>query len=267
MEDLSAASVEDGVNFFKTYYAPNNAVLAIAGDFDLTQAKALVRKHFSDIQRGPAAPALRNMNVPAVIGKPQREVIQDANAPAPVVYIGFRVPPSRGVDGASVLLLGSALAGNRATPFFKNLVREKQIAVAVSGFNFALIDGADLLVFQIRGKANSNVDSLEQALLAEIGNAANLLTDAGLEQAKATARFAFVNGLQTTGGFGGRADALAEGYTYYKDANRVNTVLDDIDKVTTARLKTLIAERLIPTNRVTLVFVPAKKAPTTTGDK
>jgi len=76
-----------------------------------------------------------------------------------------------------------------------------------------------------------------------------------------------VNGLQTTGGFGGRADALAEGYTYYKDANRVNTVLDDIDKVTTARLKTLIAERLIPTNRVTLVFVPAKKAPTTTGDK
>jgi predicted Zn-dependent peptidase len=183
------------------------------------------------------------------------------------VYVGFRVPPSRGVDGASVLLLGSALAGNRATPFFKNLVREKQIAVAVSGFNFALIDGADLLVFQIRGKANSNVDSLEQALLAEIGNAANLLTDAGLEQAKATARFAFVNGLQTTGGFGGRADALAEGYTYYKDANRVNTVLDDIDKVTTARLKTLIAERLIPTNRVTLVFVPAKKAPTTTGDK
>jgi zinc protease len=267
MEDLSAASVEDVVNFFKTYYAPNNAVLAIAGDFDLTQAKALVRKHFSDIQRGPAAPALRNMNVPAVIGKPQREVIQDANAPAPVVYVGFRVPPSRGVDGASVLLLGSALAGNRATPFFKNLVREKQIAVAVSGFNFALIDGADLLVFQIRGKANSNVDSLEQALLAEIGNAANLLTDAGLEQAKATARFAFVNGLQTTGGFGGRADALAEGYTYYKDANRVNTVLDDIDKVTTARLKTLIAERLIPTNRVTLVFVPAKKAPTTTGDK
>ena len=267
MEDLSAASVEDVVNFFKTYYAPNNAVLAIAGDFDLTQAKALVRKHFSDIQRGPAAPALRNMNVPAVIGKPQREVIQDPNAPAPVVYVGFRVPPSRGVDGASVLLLGSALAGNRATPFFKNLVREKQIAVAVSGFNFALIDGADLLVFQIRGKANSNVDSLEQALLAEIGNAANLLTDAGLEQAKATARFAFVNGLQTTGGFGGRADALAEGYTYYKDANRVNTVLDDIDKVTTARLKTLIAERLIPTNRVTLVFVPAKKAPTTTGDK
>jgi zinc protease len=267
MEDLSAASVDDVVNFFKTYYAPNNAVLVIAGDFDLAQAKSLVRKHFSDIPRGPAAPALRSMSVPQVIGKEQREVIQDPNAPAPVVYVGFRVPPARGADAAKVLLLGSALAGNRATPFFNDLVREKQIAVSVSAFNFGLIDGADLLIFQIRGKASSNVDSLEQALVAEIGNAASLLTDNVLEQAKASARFSFINGLQTTGGFGGRADALAEGFTYYHDANNVNTVLDDIDKVTTAQLKSLIAERLVPQNRITLVYVPAKKTTATTGDR
>src|SRR5215217_6424031 len=180
MEDLNAASVDDVTSFFKTYYAPNNAVLVIAGDFDLAQAKSLVRKHFSDVARGPAVPALRNMTVPKVIGKTEREVIQDPNAPAPVVYIGYRVPTARGVDGAAVSLLGSALAGNRATPFFKSLVREKQLAVRVSAFNLGLIDGADLLVFQIRGKANSNVDSLEAALLAEINGAANVLTDAGL---------------------------------------------------------------------------------------
>ena len=267
MEDLSAASVDDVVNFFKTYYAPNNAVLVIAGDFDLAQAKALVRKHFSDIPRGPAVPALRSMTVPKIIGKEQREVIQDPNAPAPVVYIAFRVPTARGVDGAAATLLGNALAGGRATPFFKSLVREKQAAVAVNAFNFGLIDGADLLVFQIRGKASSNPDSLEQALLGELNNAANVITEAGLEQAKAGAKFAFINGLQTTGGFGGRADALAQGYIYYGDANNVNTVLDDIDKVTTAKLKALVAERLVPANRITLVYVPAKKAASTTGDK
>ena len=267
MEDLSAASVDDVVNFFKTYYAPNNAVLVIAGDFDLAQAKALVRKHFGDIPRGPAVPALRNMDVPKVIGKEQREVVQDPNAPAPVVYVGFRVPTARGVDGAAATLLGNALAGGRATPFFKKLVREKQIAVSVSAFNFGLIDGADLLIFQIRGKADSNPDSLEQALISEISNAGSAITDAGLEQAKATARFAFINGLQTTGGFGGRADALAQGYIYYGDANNVNTVLDDISKVTTAKLKSMVAERLIPSNRITLVYVPAKKTTSTTGDK
>jgi zinc protease len=267
MEDLNAASVDDVKNFFKTYYAPNNAVLVIAGDFDLAQAKSLVRKHFGDIARGPAVPALRSMTVPVVIGKTQREVIQDPNAPAPVVYIGYRVPTARGVDGAAVSLLGSALAGGRATPFFKNLIREKQVAVSVSAFNIGLIDGADMLVFQIRGKANSNADSLESALLGEISNAANALTETGLEQAKASDRFAFVNGLQTTGGFGGRADALAEGVTYYHDANNVNTVLDDIDKVTLAKLKAMVAQRLVPTNRVTLVYVPAKKAASTAGDK
>jgi predicted Zn-dependent peptidase len=267
MEDLSAASVQDVVNFFKTYYAPNNAVLVIAGDFDLAQAKSLVRKHFSDIPRGPAVPALRSMAVPKIIGRTQREVVQDPNAPAPLVYIGFRVPPARGVEGAVATLLGSALAGNRATPFYKSLVREKQAAVSVSGFNIGLIDGGDLLVFQARGKANSNPDSIEAALLNEINNASSVITDALVEQAKASARFAFINGLQTTGGFGGRADALAQGYIYYGDANNVNTVLDDIDKVTTAKLKAMVAERLVPTNRITLVYVPAKKSASTTGDK
>ena len=83
----------------------------------------------------------------------------------------------------------------------------------------------------------------------------------------AEAKFAFINGLQTTGGFGGRADALAQGYIYYGDPNNVNTVLDDIDKVTLAKLKSLVAERLVPANRVTLVYVPAKKAASTAGDK
>jgi predicted Zn-dependent peptidase len=267
MDDLNAASVDDVVNFFKTYYAPNNAVLVIAGDFDLAQAKQLVRKHFSDIPRGPAVPPLRSMAVPKTIGKTQREVVQDPNAPAPVVYIGYRVPVARGVDGAAATLLGTALAGGRSAPFFKNLVRDKQVAVSVSGFNFGLIDGADILVFQIRGKANSNPDSLEAALLGEIDKAAASMTPEVLEQAKASARFAFINGLQTTGGFGGRADALAQGYIYYGDPNNVNTVLDDIDRVTLAKMKSMIAERLVPTNRVTLVYVPAKKAASTAGDR
>lgn len=266
MDDLNAASVDDVINFFKTYYAPNNAVLVIAGDFDLADAKALVKKHFSDIPRGPAVPPLRNMSVPKLIGKAEREVIQDPNAPAPVVYVGYRVPTSRGVDGAAVSLLSLALAGNRATPFYKDLVREKQIAVSVSSFNFGLIDGADLLMFQARGKATTNPDSLEAALVGELDKAAAAITESTLEQAKASARFAFINGLQTTGGFGGRADALAQNYTYYGDANEVNKTLSDIDKVTTAKLKSLVAERLVSNNRVTLVYVPAKKA-ATTGDK
>src|SRR6478672_6881013 len=68
MADLSAASVEDVQNFFKTYYAPNNAVLVVAGDIDVPQAKALVSKYFGPIPRGPVPPKMASMSVPVVVG-------------------------------------------------------------------------------------------------------------------------------------------------------------------------------------------------------
>src|SRR6185295_11619056 len=73
MTDLGAASLDDVKNFFRTYYAPGNAVLVIAGDFDLAQTKQLVRKYFGNIPRGPTPPAQRSLVAPAVIGKEVRE--------------------------------------------------------------------------------------------------------------------------------------------------------------------------------------------------
>ena len=265
MEDLSAASVDDVKKFFKTYYAPNNAVLVIAGDFDQTQAKALVRKHFGWIPRGNPVPPLRNTALPAHIGSAKREVIQDANARAPQIFVGFRAPSARTNQASAVSLLSDVLAGGASSPFYNSLVRNKQIAVGVGGFNFGLIDGGDILAFTATGKPSTNADSLEKALLSEIDNAVSLIDQKTLDRVRALARFNFVNGLQTTGGFGGRADALAEAYTYYKNPNHVNEVLAKMDAVTVPQLRALARERLVPSNRVVLVYVPATKP--ATGNK
>jgi zinc protease len=182
MTDLTNASIDDVKRFFNTYYAPDNAVLVIAGDIDVNEAKQLVLKHFGDIPRGPAVPAQRSMTVGAVIGKEAREVVRDQNASAPAVYIGYRVPSARDTRGAVVDLLASVLASGRASPLYKSLVREKQIAVAVGGFNFSLIDGADVLVFTATGKASTNPDSLETALIAELDNATSRITQALLDR-------------------------------------------------------------------------------------
>src|SRR6185436_14101342 len=88
MTDLSAASLEDVQNFFKTYYAPNNAVLVVAGDIDVPQAKQMVRKYFGPIPRGPKVPPLANMKLPAVVGHQQRYVVTDPLIPAPAIYVG-----------------------------------------------------------------------------------------------------------------------------------------------------------------------------------
>jgi zinc protease len=255
MEDLSAASLDDVRGFFRTYYAPNNAVLVIAGDFEPAAARALVRKHFAAIPRQPAPPPLRDMTVPALIGREQREVIQDANAPVPVVFVGYRAPAASDPRGAVVNVLSSMLAG-RSSAMYESLVRRQQVATGVGSFNFELLQGADILLVRAQGKPGAPADSLEHALMRELANPTNGFDQEALERAKAQMRFQLVDALQRTGGFGGRADMLAQGYTYYRDANWVNTRLAAIDRVTLADVQALARERLVPTNRVVLVYVP-----------
>jgi predicted Zn-dependent peptidase len=259
MTDLTNASLDDVKNFFKTYYAPNNAVMVIAGDFDLAQTKQLVRKYFASIPRGPAVPPQRSMVAPTIIGKEVREVVNDPLAPAPQVYVAYRVPSAKSAQGAAVTLLSGLLAGGSASPLYKSLVREKQAAVSVGGFNIGLVDGADMLVFIASGKPGSDAVKLESDLVAELDKATSMIDQAGLDRVRAGQRFQFVNGLQTTGGFGGIADQLAEGYTYYHNPNKVNTTLAEYDAVTVAQLRALAKERLVANNRVRLVYVPAPK--------
>ena len=265
MEDLSAASMADVQNFFRTYYAPNNAVLVVAGDIDVPNAKALVRKHFAAIPRGPKAPPLQNMTLPATIGREQRMVVVDSQAPAPAVYVAYRVPPATDRRAAVVSILGDVMGTGRSSRLYDALVRKQQIATTANAFNFGLTQGGDMLVFTATGKPGSSPDSLERALLAELAGASSF-TQAELDRARAAERFSFVNGLQTTGGFGGRADRLAEGWTYFKDPGHVNKVLAEYDRVTLNDLNALARERLIPTNRAIAVFVPvAKQAPARTS--
>jgi len=258
MEDLSAASVADVQNFFKTYYAPNNAVLVVAGDIDVPQAKEMVRKYFGPIPRGPVPPRLANMTVPTVMGREQRVVIQDPLAPAPRVYVAYRVPPAKDRRAAAVSMLSTIIGGGSSSRLDESLVRRQQIATSVSAFNLELADGGDILVAQATGKPGSSPDSLERALLAELAGTSSF-TQSEFDRAKASARFQFVDGLQTTGGFGGRADRLAEGWTFFHDPNHVNDVLGEIDHVTLAELNALARERLVSNNRAILVYVPVKK--------
>ncbi len=258
MTDLSAASLTDVENFFKTYYAPNNAVLVVAGDIDVPQVKQMVRKYFGPIPRGPKVPALANMQVPEVIGHQQRYVISDPLAPAPAIYVGFRVPPATDSRAAAVNLLGDVIGSGRSSRLYDALVRRQQIATNVNAFDLGLSSGADELIFVAVGKPGASADSLEVAMMAELAGASSF-TQSELERARATERFGFVNGLQTTGGFGGRADRLAEGWTFFHDANHVNKVLGEYDRVTLDDLNALARERLLPTNRAVLIYVPTKK--------
>ena len=263
LEDLENARLEEVRDFFRTYYVPNNAVLVVAGDVDVEATRALVRRYFGPIPRGQDPPPLRDASLPPRIGAPVREVIQDANAPAPAVYLGFRMPAARDPRNAAVTTLAGYLADGRTSPLEQALVRGRQVATSVFSFNFDHADGADLLVVGAVGKPGGDPEALERAILAEMEGIAGRIDEAGLQRVKAAARFRMVNQLQGLGGFGGRADLFAEGWTVHRDAGWVNGRLAEVDAVTVAGLRALAAERLVPENRVTLVFVP-RTAPTST---
>jgi predicted Zn-dependent peptidase len=260
LEDLENARLEEVKEFFRTYYVPNNAVLVVAGDIDVDATRDLVRRYFGPIPRGQDPPPLRDATLPPRIGAPAREVVQDANAPAPAVYLGFRVPAARDPRAAAVSVLAGYLADGRTSPLNRALVREKQVATSVFSFNFEYADGADLLVVGATGKPGGDPEALERALLAEMDGIAARIDETGLQRVKASTRFSLVNQLQGLGGFGGRADVLAEGWTVHRDAGWINRRLPEVDAVTVAGLRALAAERLVPENRVTLVFVPRSNA-------
>src|SRR2546423_15640528 len=111
MTDLSAASVEDVRSFFKTYYAPNNAVLVVAGDIDVPQAKAMVRNYLGPIPRGPAPPRLANTSLPTTVGYENRIVVPDALAPAPQVIVAYPVPPAKDRRAPVVRILANIIGG------------------------------------------------------------------------------------------------------------------------------------------------------------
>jgi predicted Zn-dependent peptidase len=120
------------------------------------------------------------------------------------------------------------------------------------------LDGADLLVFGAIGRPGVDPVKLEHALQAVLDSARAGVSQQELDRVRAGARFRFVDGLQQMRTFGGRAGMLAQGAINFRDPNWVNTVLPQYDAVTVAQLRALAAERLVPTNRVTLVYVPTK---------
>jgi predicted Zn-dependent peptidase len=260
MQDLENGTLEDVRAFFRTYYVPNNAVLAIAGDIDVAQTRAMVRRYFGGIPRGEEPPPVRRVPVPPRLGEAKREVIQDRNAPSPAVYVGYRVPGVTEPQAPAVALLSNVLASGRSSPLYQSLVRDKQAATSVFSFNFGMADDPDMLIVGAVGRPGASADSLEAALLAELDGIAARIDADGLQRAQASEGYSLVNQLQAMGGFGGRGDVLAEGAVLHGDPGWINGWLPRLSAVTVTDLQALVRERMTPDNRAVLVFVPARRA-------
>ena len=259
MADLSAATVDDVAAFFKTYYAPNNAVVSIVGDVDTKTVLEKARKYFESIPSQPAPPEV-DMTEPAQ-KEERRRTLEDGLARLTRIDMVYKIPPSSSADTDSLRVLSTVLSSGRSSRFFESIVRQKQLSTGVSAFaGESRGPGLFTVVGTVTpGKA---VADLEAAIEAEIERVkTGPIEDWEIEKARNNARSQLVNQL---GSSLGRAVTLGESALFYNDPGRINTLADRIAKVTAADVQRVANQYLVKTGRTVVITVP--KAPPAKGE-
>ncbi|MGI9105075.1 MAG: M16 family metallopeptidase [Pyrinomonadaceae bacterium] len=254
--DIESARLKDVREFFKLYYAPNNASLAIVGDIDKAQAKAMVEKYFGPIAAGQPVPKISATTPP--ITSEKRAVITD-QVELPRVYMAWLTDPIYKPGDADADLLAMILGGGKSSRLYKRLVYDRQIAQDVTANQYSLILGS---IFQIQATAKPGVkpEELERAIDEELDAVRKEgLTPDQLSRARNVFQTRIIQGLETLGGFGGVADRLNQYNHYLGDPDFLAKDLERYDKATVASVQRIAQEKLTKNTRVVVYGVPGKK--------
>ena len=253
-EDIQAVKLEDVKNFFKQYYAPNNASLVIIGDIDPARTKALVQKYFGTLKRGPAVPPIK-ADAPKITAK--RRLVVPARVELPRVYMAWVTSPIFMPGDADADMAAEILGGGRSSRLYKKLVYEKQIAQAVNASQYSLILGS---IFQIEATARPGhtVDELEKAIDEEL-TAFRATPPAAreVEQARNTIETNIVGSLERPGGLANRVNSYNH---FVKTPDYLQKDIERYRGVTAASLQTFARSQLAANARVVLHAVPGVPA-------
>src|SRR5882724_7126398 len=261
LSDLEAANVEDVKKFFDTYYAPNNADLVVSGDTTTDEVMKLADKHFGAIPQR-ALPSRPDIKEPAQTAEKTFSE-SDKLARTPAVAFAYHLPERMTKDFFALSLLDPLLVSDESAKMYQALIKENQIASNVQGgLNYGLgnnfdYNGPMLYTFRVDYRPDrKGADVLK--VVDKVINAVQEhgVTEDELRQAKVNFRSSFLENLESGGGFG-RADLLAALALYDDNPNRINTILSDLDKVTTADVQQAAKKYLVPANRTSIDRRPA----------
>ncbi|MCJ7504705.1 MAG: insulinase family protein, partial [Acidobacteriia bacterium] len=233
MEDLSGASLDDAREWFKTYYGPANAVLALAGDIDPETARQKVERYFGDIPSGP--PITKHQTWVAKQTGVHRQLMQD-RVPQARIYKVWNTPEWGSAENDYLDLVTDVLAQGKTSRLYKRLVYDDQIATNVQAFIYPKELGSQVWAMA-QARPGIELAKVEKAMDEEL---ARFLRDGPtpieLQRIKTQKRADFIRGIERIGGFGGKSDVLAMNQVYAGDP--------DFYKVSLKRFRTATAENL-----------------------
>jgi zinc protease len=254
MEDLDAATLEDVQEFFRTYYAPNNAVLTICGDFDRNTIEEQVNRFFGDIPSAPAAPplpasALQLEKMPAPV-----RVEVEAEVALPRVYAAFRIPAYGDPRFYTADVLAHLLSGGKSSRLYKSLVREQRLAQSVVGFAFPIVTGYSMLVFWATAAAGKDLDVVEEALWKELERFHYETAEKDeIERVLTGIEARHIISMQKVGE---RADQISMFTTLFDDPEALNDELDRYQEVSPDQVFSFATEFVTRENAAVLRYIP-----------
>jgi predicted Zn-dependent peptidase len=253
MEDLDAASIEDVSDFFRTYYAPNNAVLSVVGDVDPDDIRRWAERYFGGIPANPAIPPLGDLSLPPTLGAERRETVFD-RVPLPRVYVGFRAPAYGDPRLDALDIASQVLAGGKGSRLHKRLVRQERIAQDVALVALGFVGGASICAGWATVRPGVSVERVEAALHEELETLAReRISDDELARARALIETEELAGLSRVEE---RADRLSMYATLFDDPDLINQTLPRYLSVTADQIRQVASEVFLPENRVVLTYLP-----------
>jgi len=261
LAEINAATIEDVRSFFKTYYAPNNAVLTIVGDVDSAEVKKMVEKHFASIP-SQTAPPKADLSEPSQT-KEKRVSQTDKLANLPALATGYHLPAQSSPDFPAMALLVQIMQGDDSSRWYQRLIKEKEITLDLSGglnyfgneFDYT---GPMIMTTRTTYKPGHTADEVLKEMDAVTADVvAKGITEKELADAKIRFRSNFYSQLESSFGKSHLLSVLA---LFRDDPNQINSLLTPFESVTTAQVKAAAAKYLVSTNRTVIDRVPEQKA-------
>ncbi len=250
-EYINKAELSEFIDFYKTFYVPNNATLSIAGDIDIEQTKKWIDKYFSGIPRGT-----REIPRPKIVEPVKTAEVRDTvydNIQLPAVIMAYHIPAQGTDDYYAVSMLATLLSDGKSSRLQKEVVDKQQKALFAGAFAFPTEDPGLAIMFSI-ANMGVNVMDLENAINAEIEKVKNeMISEEELQKIKNQVEADFITRNSSVVGI---AESLANYKVYFGDANLINTEMNRYLKVTREDIKRVANKYFTKENRVVLHYLP-----------
>ena len=251
VQDLNAASYDEFMRFYKTYYVPNNAVLTIVGDINIDSTKALVNKYFGGIPHGQYDIKRPDTSEP----EKHTEVVDTVydNIQLPAIFEGYHIPGMSTPDFYAVDMLNQLLSQGQSSRLYKSLVDEQQLALQVAAIPLPF-EGPGLSIVLAIPNIGVDPGELEKAIDTELDKVKdNLISEREFEKLRNQIESSFVSSNAT---IASRASNLATDYTFFHNTDLINTEIEKYMAVTREDLQRVAKKYFRKGNRVVLYYLP-----------